>query len=142
MKNNSIKIKVSKLISIILFNDKQFKYKFCCKEHANYFKNENKTNIQIRNPEINEIFEEIYNLIDLIYKYDFESDLNDIYKLLTQPISPCTQNFIIRIFSNFLSFSKAKKKMELFDRLNSNNFLLYTSLYTMKISLFDVRIKL
>ena len=142
LKKNSIKIKTSKLISIILFYDKQFKYKFCCKEHANYFKNENNDNIKIRNPEINEIFEEIYILINLIYKDDFVSDLNEIYKLLTQPISPCTQNFIIRIFSNFLSFSKTKKKMELFDKLNSNNILLYTSIYAMKISLFDVRIKL
>ena len=57
LKNNSIKIKVSKLISIILFHDKQFKYKFCCKEHADYFKNENNTNIKIRDQEINEIFE-------------------------------------------------------------------------------------
>ena len=32
--------------------------------------------------------------------------------------------------------------MELFDTLNSNNILLYISLYAMKISLFDVRIKL
>ncbi len=32
--------------------------------------------------------------------------------------------------------------MELFDSLNSNNILLYSSLYAMKISLFEVRIKL
>ena len=142
LKNNSIKIKVSKLISLILFYDKQFKYKFCCKEHADFFKIENNINIKIREQEINEIFEEIYTLIDIIYKYDFQSDLNEIYKLLTLPISPCVQNFIIRIFSNFLSISKTKTKMELFDTLNSNNILLYTSLYAMTISLFDVRIKL
>ena len=58
LKKKSIKIKTQKIISLILIYDDLFNYKYCCKEHASYFKNED--NIEIRNQEINGILEEIF----------------------------------------------------------------------------------
>ena len=140
LKKKSIKIKTQKIISLILIYDDLFNYKYCCKEHASYFKNED--NIEIRDQEINGILEEISYLIDLIYKIDFEPDINDIFKILTKKISPCTQNIIIKIFSNFLNYSQKQNKIELFQRLNTKNIILDISLSLLENSLFDVRIKL
>ena len=138
--NNSLKIKSIDLISLLLLYDKEFKYYFCCKEHSFYFLNNE--NIKIRNLEVNEVLDEVFNLINLIYIEDFQKDLIDIYKLLIKAISPCMQNFIIKLFSNFLSYSKRENNLESFNELNSQNIILDISLYSLQNSLLDVRINL
>ena len=52
------------------------------------------------------------------------------------------QNFIIKLFSNFLSYSKRENNLESFNELNSKNIILDISLYSLQNSLLDVRINL
>ena len=52
------------------------------------------------------------------------------------------QNFIIKLFSNFLSYSKRENNLESFNELNSQNIILDISLYSLQNSLLDVRINL
>ena len=119
----NVKIDIIKIIKIMLNYDKDRMYKFCCKEHSNYF-NENYV---IMNPELSTRLKPIMKLLEIMFEKIFKYNI-DIYK----------EN----ITSNINSANMTKKKMsttnilkfEDYDTYNDNNFHLLFYLLTFDIS--------
>ena len=119
----NVKINIIKIIKIMLNYDKDRMYKFCCKEHSNYF-NENYI---IMNPELSVRLKPIMKLLEIMFEKIFKHNI-DIYK----------EN----IASNINSANMTKKKItttnilkfEDYDTYNDNNFHLLFYLLTFDIS--------
>ena len=60
---NNLEIDIIKIIRIILYYDRNRKYKFCCKEHAQYF-NEN---CSVMDPDLYTRLQPVMNLIKIIF---------------------------------------------------------------------------
>ena len=64
-KGKNIDIDIIKIIKIMLHYDKDRKYKFCCKEHSNYFNNNN--NYEIMEPELSTKLQPLIKLSEIIF---------------------------------------------------------------------------
>jgi hypothetical protein len=148
--NKHIDINITNLINILLYHEKERYTHFCCKKHAEYFKEESK----IMEPELNEYIKPLINIIKLLlnqFVIDYNSvnenninikkklikdrkDLLLIFELLTFDISPCLQTNILQLFFKYL---KTDENLYIF--LNVENKINLILLFLYKTSLFDVK---
>ena len=137
-------ISTPKICLLLRFYDEQRYEKFCCYKHACLFNNgnlfENKQNIM--DPEMNIKVEKLFDIIQLYLDFDNEeSQIEDIFKLLSLDLSPCLQKKIINLYISHFTNPKIseKKKTSTLNYLLKNNYI-ELSEYVLKISLLDVRI--
>ena len=119
----NVKIDIIKIIKIMLNYDKDRMYKFCCKEHSNYF-NENYI---IMNPELSIRIKPIMKLLEKMFEKIFKYNI-DIYKEnITNNINSANLTKKKNSATNILKF-------EDYDTYNDNNFHLLFYLLTFDIS--------
>ena len=159
-KGNDLNIDIMKIINILLYYDKDIYHKFCCKNHKEYFIS---SNIEVMNPELNEIIKPLKDILKLFFKkYNNEStlmikdnknnselsktgfDLINLFGILTMNISPCLQKMIIELFFNFFNenINQAYKFVNLIDKdgaiFNICLFILKTSIFNIKIDILNL----
>ena len=163
-KNKDIHIDIINIIKLLFNYDKENNYKFCCKNHANYFND----NYEIMKPELSKRIQAIEELIEIIFdkKYILNkeklnnnnnqnkinsscNDLNTIEKkydennfyllfyILTFDISPCLQKSIISLINKFIINYTYDIFFQTFARKME---LFYIILFVFTKSIFDVKI--
>ena len=128
-----------------LFDEKRYDL-FCCKKHADVFKNEggDTYDMKIMEPELDVRLNELFKIIQIfINKFCDNDETVNLFQLLSLDLSPCLQNKIIEIYLNYFE----NKKIELNAKIKSLEFLIKNNFielieYVFNISLFDVRIKI
>ena len=133
---NNLEIDIIKIIRIILYYDRNRKYKFCCKEHAQYF-NEN---CSVMDPDLYTRLQPVMNLIKIIFYKTYKKGMenyNDIMasglnkekirkKTSSKNLNKIDENKIIEdnnlfLFFYLLSYNISpclqKSMIELFDSL-------------------------
>jgi hypothetical protein len=95
-------------------------------------------------PEMNYKVGKLFQIIQLyIDKIDDDSQIDDIFKLLSLDLSPCLQKKIIQLYISHFTNKKIpkEKKEKTLKHLLKNNYI-ELSEYTLKVSLLDVRIEI
>ena len=130
-----------------LFDEKRY-LQFCCKYHANVFKDNNEEetekDIPIMEPEMNVRLNELFKIIQIyIDKLGDEEQTINLFQLLSLDLSPCLQKKIIGVYINFFESEKIElnKKLKSFDILSKNNFIELIE-YVFSISLLDIRVQI
>ena len=167
IKNSVIKVKtkaeeisVIKSIKILLYYDSHKNNKYCCKEHAQYFINDNEKSISISEPELNIIIEPLINLIKELFNLYLSNyknanantnlksstnnnkeqkivdyNLDKIFDILTFDISPCLQKAILNLFYDL------KKNTKELNQLNKSAKIFSVLLFLLKTTIFnDIRL--
>jgi len=136
----SIEINIITIINILLYYDSKKYNKYCCKKHADYFKDGEEKGII--SPELNDLIGPVIDLIKEIidrYLIQFKKsiqqikdyNLSTLFDLLAFDISPCLQKAVLNLFYNL------KGKMKELSNLNKNGKFLFILLFILKTSLFD-----
>ena len=142
-----------KKISLLLrlFDEKRYK-EYCCKKHAEIFKDNNNdddgdTNnydLPIMEPEMNVRLNELFKIIHIyIDKFCDEEQTINFFQLLSLDLSPCLQKKIILVYVNYFENKKIElnTKLKAFDFLAKNNFIEIIE-YVFSISLLDIRVEI
>ena len=135
-----IEINIITMINILLYYDSKKYNKYCCKKHADYFKDGEEKGVI--SPELNELIGPVIDLIkEIIERYliQFKKsiqqikdyNLSTLFDLLAFDISPCLQKAILNLFYNL------KGKTKELSHLNKNYKFLLILLFLLKTSLFD-----
>ena len=73
----NLDIDIIKIIKIMLYYDRNRKYKFCCKEHSKYFND----NYSIMEPELSFRLQPIIRLIEIIFDKTYKTTMNHFNEL-------------------------------------------------------------
>ena len=130
-----------------LFDEKKYN-EYCCKRHANFFKDNNdgeeNYDLPIMKPEMNERLDELFKIIQIyINKLCGEEQTVNLLRLLSLDLSPCLQKKIVQIYINYFANQKIELnvKGKAFDFLIKNYFIELLE-YTFSISLLDIRVEI
>ena len=128
-----------------LFEEKRYE-EYCCKKHANVFKNEvgDTYDMGIMEPEMDVRLNDLFKIIQIfIDKFCDEEQTINLFQLLSLDLSPCLQKKIIEIYHNYFG----NKKIELNTKIKSLDFLIKNNFielleYAFSISLLDIRVEI
>lgn len=148
-------ISIAKILQFLKYYDRDFCFKFCCKNHFHMFneiteppindktqKESENNNMKDLNriPPLVDKYRELKPLINLLNikflnsEHSSSSDINDILNYLSIPCSPCIQSILINSFSKYLESSKRIEenyKMNLLKKLNERAFTdIFLNLFT------------
>ena len=153
-KSKADEISIIKCINLLLYYDSHQNNKYCCKIHAQYFKNDTNDTIEISQPELNQIIEplisifiELFNLYVSNCKNQAKNNNNNntqkisdynldkIFDLLTFDISPCLQKAILNLFFAL------KENIKELNILNKNGKIFSILLFLLKTTIYnDIRL--
>ena len=141
-------ISIKRICLLLRIFDEERYNKYCCKKHANVFKDNNEgethddEDMEIMNPEMDVILNELFKVIQIyVDKLCEEEHTNYLFQLLSLDLSPCLQKKIINVYINYFSNKKIElsRKSKAFDMLIKNNFIELIE-YVFSISLLDIRV--
>ena len=135
-----------------LYDEKRYN-KYCCKKHADIFKDniegetgetpesEYSYDMEIMEPEMHVRLDELFKIIQIyVDKLCEEEQTLNLFQLLSLDLSPCLQKKIIQVYINYFENKKIdlSVKLKSFDVLVKNNFIELIE-YVFSISLLDIR---
>ena len=136
-------LNATKICLLLRIYDKKKYEKYCCYKHACLFNNgdidKNQNNIFY--PEMNYKVGKLFEIIQLYIDNNVEdTQINDIFKLLSLDLSPCLQKKIIQLYISHFSNPEIQEeqKIKTLNNLLENNYI-ELSEYALKVSLLDVR---
>ena len=141
-------ISIKRICLLLRLFDEERYNKYCCKKHANVFKdnNEGETHdnydMEIMEPEMDVRLNELFKIIQIyVDKLCEEEETIYLFQLLSLDLSPCLQKKIIKVYINYFDNKKIElsKKSKSFDLLIKNNFIELIE-YVFSISLLDIRV--
>ena len=104
-------IETKKICIILRYYDRNRYNKICCKYHFDMYKKEFIGDINIMEPNLNEILINIQKIIDIIISKQNPENIICLFKLLMLDLSPCFIKLILKSFINV--FDKKNKDEEL-----------------------------
>ena len=145
IKNEGFIIDIMLLINIILTYDEERYYKFCCKEHSEFF-NEI---YDICSPDMKELLKPIEEIISKLFEIFIREASNcegresengkmlfKLFEMLALDISPCLQKIIIKFFLNYMKIHMGKY----YSLLDTKKRMFDITLFLFKTSIFDIKI--
>ena len=135
-----------------LFDEKRYN-EYCCKKHADIFKDNNNTDdegedtnydLPVMEPEMDIRLNELFKIIQIyIDKFCEEEQTMNLFQLLSLDLSPCLQKKIVLVYLNYFGNKKIdlNTKLKSFDFLAKNNFIEIIE-YVFSISLLDIRVEI
>ena len=95
-------ISIKKIVSLLIYYDKNRYNEICCRFHFNMYKKEFIGNIKIMEPTLNELIIYIEKILEVLMVNNNPDKIIPLYKLLMLDLSPCLTKFILKIFINGL----------------------------------------
>ena len=95
-------ISIKKIVSLLIYYDKNRYNEICCRFHFNMYKKEFIGNIKIMEPTLNELIIYIEKILEVLMVNKNPDKIIPLYKLLMLDLSPCLTKFILKIFINGL----------------------------------------
>jgi len=140
---------IRKICLLLRLFDQNRYNKYCCKNHAEVFQNNNNEennnfDLEIMQPEMHEIIDDLFKILQIyVDKFCYEKQTINLFQLLSLDLSPCLQKKIFQIYFNYFDNKKIDLNIKLksFDILIKNGFIEIIE-YVYSISLLDIRFEI
>ena len=139
---------IKKICILLRFIDEKRYNEYCCKRHADLFKNNDEEDkncdMNIMEPEMNIRLEELFKIIQIyVDSYFRETQTLNLFQLLALDLSPCLQKKIIQVYINYFNNKKIENRIkEKSLEILIKNYFIELIEYAFSISLFDVKLEI